>query len=390
MFFEEEKDFIENGADIHIDEDGTVTWEEVLNNDNDDNIVSKAVKTTPQSQTVDLGDELELVQEEENEEEQLGQILNEESSAENTNMQQASEEEFDIDSQLANVVLEENKQNNNTGTIKPRKIETKKQTSLLPVLISALFAVLVVGGIYYAKEYMNSQNVSNDNLAIPATKQDEMNNITQEEIAQRTKEENIPVVNEEDANTIKPDEQIEEEKPKEEKKEVIDVKQTGRPNPFMPIAKYVKVSIPQTSIDYDHSGVPKPPEAYGTKDEVATKLMTIAVSGIMYDDAKPSAIITYDDNDYFVQEGDKLDEYKVLDIARNYVTIALGKNVYKANIGEEFKISSKFYGSAQYLSPKQGGGRQYYSVKENADSEASFRTDGLRYVSEDEVEVRAK
>jgi len=29
MFFEDEKDIIREGVDIHIDEDGTVTWENI-------------------------------------------------------------------------------------------------------------------------------------------------------------------------------------------------------------------------------------------------------------------------------------------------------------------------------------------------------------------------
>ena len=156
----------------------------------------------------------------------------------------------------------------------------------------------------------------------------------------------------------------------------------------MPNSKYISVSIPDASVDYDHSGIPKPPEKYGEQNETALKLMTIAVSGIMYDEIKPSAIITYDNNDYFVQKGDKLDNYKIVDIARNYVTVGLGSNVYRANIGEEFKISSKFSGSAQYLPQKQGGGRQYYST---AYEENAKQTDSrARYVSEDDVEINVR
>ena len=122
-------------------------------------------------------------------------------------------------------------------------------------------------------------------------------------------------------------------------------------------------------------------------------MLAIAVSGIMYDDTNPSAIITFDNNDYFVQKGDRLDDYRVVDIARNSVTIALGKNLYKANIGEEFKISSSFYGSAQYLSPKQGGGRQYHAVS-NEQNDVQQPTRNVipanRYVSEEDVIINSK
>ena len=173
-----------------------------------------------------------------------------------------------------------------------------------------------------------------------------------------------------------------------EKKKVINVVPTGRSNPFMPIAKYATTEIPDAQILYDKSGIPKPPEEYGIKEKETVQLMTIAVSGIMYDDIKPSAIITYDNNDYFVQKGDKLDNYKIIEIAKNYVTIALGNNTYRANIGEEFKISSNFEGSARFMSQNEGGGRQYYSIqKEDKDS---AKEKDLRYVSEDDIKIKAK
>ena len=83
-----------------------------------------------------------------------------------------------------------------------------------------------------------------------------------------------------------------------------------------------------------------------------------------------------------------MDNYKIVDIARNYVTIGLGSNIYRANIGEEFKISSGFSGSAQYIPQKQGGGRQYYSAGyEETTRDSNSR---LRYVSEDDVVINAR
>ena len=116
--------------------------------------------------------------------------------------------------------------------------------------------------------------------------------------------------------------------------------------------------------------------------------MAIAVSGIMYDETKPSAIITYDNNDYFVQKGDRLDEYRVLDITKTYVTMAYNKNVYKANIGEEFKVSSQFYGSADFLPTNQGGGKQYYSI--GAQNRMQAPQQSLRYVSESDITINAR
>ena len=38
MFFEDEKDFIGDPADIRIDEDGTVSWESVLSDTDDEDL----------------------------------------------------------------------------------------------------------------------------------------------------------------------------------------------------------------------------------------------------------------------------------------------------------------------------------------------------------------
>ncbi len=403
MFFEDEKDIIESGADIKISEDGTVTWEDVLNDTNDELVSVKKSSTTKDDvsksdNTIDLGDELELVSDidEDVDENELAQILNETSSPKQKafdafgnaeNQPAETDDEFDIDSQLASIVSEDNNQNsaNEEDIVLPRKTESKKSTNTTGVLIAILFAVVVVAGVYYIISYTKNNNLAGEELTPPASVQEEMNNITPEEIAQR-QENNIPVVNEDEVGEIKPEEQ-----PAQEKKEVIDIKPTGRANPFVPLQKYVSVEIPETVIEYDKSGLPKPPETYGIQDERTTKMLAIAVSGIMYDEVSPSAIITFDGNDYFVQKGDRLDDYKVINITRNSVTIALGKNLYRANIGEEFKITSNFYGSAQYLPSKQGGGRQYYSVSDNTEETPQRGTiPTTRYVSEDEVIIKSK
>ncbi|MBQ4645765.1 MAG: DUF4366 domain-containing protein [Candidatus Gastranaerophilales bacterium] len=402
MFFEDEKDIIREGADIRIDEDGTVTWEDVLNTEDDIPIIDNTPSKSQQKNTVDLGDELQLVEDNEDDvnDQELLNILNNvqeqqladskpQAQTQQTNTASlTSEEDFDIDSQLANVVLEQN-QDGQTHT--PRKNEKKQNSSSMPLMIILLVVALLGGGIYYGMLYLEEnellQQVSKKEIAPKPTIQQEMNNITQEDIQQRQAvQESIPVVNEEQANEVKVEE--EEKKKEEEKKQVIKVTPTGRSNPFMPIQKYAQTSIPETTILYDKSGIPKPPETYGIQEEETTQMMTIAVSGIMYDEIKPSAIITFNDNDYFVQKGDKLDNYKITDIARNYVTIALGNNTYKANIGEEFKITSNFDGSAEFISADKGGGRQYRSVSEGSDEDK--KPNKLRYVSEEEITIKAK
>lgn len=411
MFFEDEKDFIESGAEIHIDEDGTVSWEDVLSDDGDDIVSVKSVAQNKKPQPKDLGDELELIQEDDDvDDAQLAEILTEkpaeapkQKAFDNFGSKQEevqSDDDFDIDKQLANVVLEQNKQAENDDSIKPRKTETKKSSSISPVFIIVAIIAILAGGYFTYSTFFAGQGSmgqapqptynepTNEETQPQEEVQEEPQEETQEEAQVNTPgDDNIPVVNEEQAKQVKPDEQKLLEKKKNEKKQVINVIPTGRTNPFMPISKYVSVNIPQTNLDYDHSGIPKPPEGYGEQKEPITKLMSITVSGIMYDEIKPSAIITFDDNDYFVQKGDKLDDYRIVDIARNYVTVGLGKNIYRANIGEEFKISTKYDGSAKQIPQTQGGGRQYYSMGKR---EQGAEQSNLRYVSEEEVIINAR
>lgn len=407
MFFEDEKEIIREGADIHIDEDGTVTWEDVLNTEND----IPTIDDSKEENIVDLGDELELVENDDVNDEELTQILTQQQpKAETTHVvepkpvdepqkEQAQEEDFDIDSQLASVVLEQNKTTNES--YEPRKREKQNTSSSSPLLLVILLIVILAGGGYYGYQYLSENDmlssVGRQEPQPRPTPQHEMNNITPEQLEQRqqvAKQEEIPVVNEEEAQEIKPEEEPKKEEKLEEKKQVINVIPTGRPNPFMPIAKYATTDAPDAEILYDKSGIPKPPETYGIKEEETVQLMAIAVSGIMYDDTKPSAIITVDNNDYFVQKGDRLDDYRIIDIAKNYVLIALGKNVYKANVGEEFKVSQDFYGKAEFVPQAQGGGKQYRIIS-NDQNQGTYgqprdNRNGLRYVSEEDITINAR
>lgn len=398
MFFEEEKDIIGNEPDIHISDDGVVSWDDVLQESQDDLVDIKNTQNSTGGSDdiqnindINLGDGLEIIQDDDDDDvsdDELARILNEDDDQIQSPKQKAfdafgqgddySDEIADIDSQLKNAgildddvsdepeeVNQETQQQKEPEVNIPRKQQVKNtQSSSTGLLLALLFAILVAGGVYYAINFTKNKNLAQDELIVP-NQQEAMNNMTQEDILKR-QQDNIPVVNEDEVDAVKPDEQ--------EKKEVINIVQTGRTNPFMPLQKYVAVEVPQKVLQYDKTGIPAPPSEYGIQDEDASELMNISVSGIMYDDKKPSAIITYDGNDYFVQEGDMLDKYRIADIQRSTVAIALGKNIYTATIGEEFKIGDGFYGQAAYTS---SGNRRYQMVDSS-------------YVSESEVDVSTR
>ena len=402
MFFEDEKDIIKEGTEIRVDDDGTVTWEDVLSSDEE--LASYDEVTASSNDNVkNLGDELQLVEEEDEDvdDQELIEILNNSSSSESTSnssssykpTSDSSDEDFDIDKQLANVVSEQNGNIGNDG-VTPRKMEQKKKSSSnMPFLLLILFVLLAGGGAYYYfTMFADNENLNQETIPRPTTYQEQVTeNLNQDVLQQRQPDENIPVVNEEEAGSVEAanKEEEKEEVKKEEKKQVINVIPTGRSNPFLPIAKYAtsEVETKSAEIDFGLTDIPRPPEEYGIQEETE-KLMSIAVSGIMYDDTKPSAIITYDNNDYFVQKGDMLDQYKIIDIGRNFVTILSGTNVYKANIGEEFKIGSDFYGSAKFVPEQKGNVRHYQSV--SADKGNTQNRQTTRYVSEDDITINAR
>lgn len=246
------------------------------------------------------------------------------------------------------------------GDIVSRKDELKNTQSVSPVLLALLFGLVVAAVIYFIFNFMANKEDDSEpsmNFNPPQQAVNDQENVNQDD----KQEGAIPVVNEDEASELKPDEE-------EEKKEVVNVIPTGRPNPFLPLSKYTvqprkTETVVRTinNIDYDSVNIPLPPKEYGEISTYTDQLMTISVSGIMYDKVKPSAIITYDGSDYFVQIGDRLNKFHVADIGPDYVKIALGKNIYTAKVGEEFKVND-FYGNVQY----KNGKRQYYS------SEAEF------------------
>ena len=170
-------------------------------------------------------------------------------------------------------------------------------------------------------------------------------------------DEAIPVVDDKEAKNLKAD-----------KKVVVPVESAGRVNPFVP-----------TFDDFNgnyYAGLPAqvlmPPDQYGN-DLDAQDLLEVSVSGILFDSVKPSAIVTINSMDYFVQTGDTVEDYMILDINRQNVVIKKGTNIYKAGVGERFSQNMSVAGAAVY----NANGTRHYSSQ----------PDG--YASASDVEVRA-
>lgn len=135
------------------------------------------------------------------------------------------------------------------------------------------------------------------------------------------------------------------------KKDLISIPSgTVKANPFLPYR-----DIGGTAV----SDVPKfdlvePPEIVAESSEAA-RVMDTVVSGILYDKYSPSAILNIEGNDYLVKKGDVVNNYKVIDIMQDSVTVKLGNNTYKAGIGEILKEGAIKYNAVSNLDSKFGG-----------------------------------
>ena len=127
---------------------------------------------------------------------------------------------------------------------------------------------------------------------------------------------------------------------------------TIKANPFLP---YREISGAEYSVaDVPAYNLVEPPEVSGASSD-AIRVMDTIVSGILYDKFNPSAILNIEGNDYLVKKGDVVNNYKVLNIAQDSVTVQLGANVYKAGIGEILTEGSLHHNDVSNLSNKFGG-----------------------------------
>lgn len=121
-------------------------------------------------------------------------------------------------------------------------------------------------------------------------------------------------------------------------------------NPFVP---YGNVNNSKVH-DVPDFALIDPPEIVDEGSDGARVMDTI-VSGILYDKFSPSAILNIEGSDYLVKQGDVVNNYKVLNIAKDSVTVKLGANVYRAGIGEILTEGSVNYNNVANLNNKFGG-----------------------------------
>lgn len=165
------------------------------------------------------------------------------------------------------------------------------------------------------------------------------------------KEEVVVIEEEQPLEEVNEMVEIENIEPKEEKLVTMDVDDFGRADPFLPSS--------ESFSDTGRYGFEllAPPETLITESDAA-KVVSTKVSGIMYEPRNPSAILNIEGSDYLVRSGDYINNYKVLSIGKDLVTVQLGSNIYKAGVGEVISSGEMNYNDVYNLEHKFGGARR--------------------------------
>lgn len=122
-------------------------------------------------------------------------------------------------------------------------------------------------------------------------------------------------------------------------------------NPFVP---YRDLSASSKVHDVPEYDLVEPPESLNESSDAARVMDTI-VSGILFDKYNPSAILNIEGNDYLVKKGDVINNYQIVNISQDSVTVKLGVNVYKAGIGEILTEGTLNHNNVSNLNNKFGG-----------------------------------
>lgn len=140
-----------------------------------------------------------------------------------------------------------------------------------------------------------------------------------------------------------------EDKAKEDKKATKDKNTTGRANnsimvawnkaarqnPFKPPVVHQEYEDKYEQMDGIQFEIIEPPKRL-VPDKNIEKLLQTQISGILYDEDSPSAIVNLAGRDEFVKIGDEISGYKIKNITRNKVEISYKNNTYVASVGELF------------------------------------------------------
>lgn len=141
---------------------------------------------------------------------------------------------------------------------------------------------------------------------------------------------------------------------------------TGRPDPFLPDGEAAALRAKSKGdLPFD---LVEPTTSLG-EGEAVEKILTAEVSGIMYDNYSPSAILKIGDTEYLVRSGDEITgedkEFtgKVIAISKKAVTVQSGVNTYKAGVGQLLKKQTFDQGNVVNLQDRFGSSKNRTSTE---------------------------
>lgn len=278
----------------------------------------------------EIDDVLSFGKEEKNNEPVFEQEENIQEQTEGAKEPEVLTEEEDL-AAISENIKEENKniEVDDEPEIKPLalKKDNKKLVAAVVFGLAGLFAIIVIA-LFFLFPGLTG-NASGDNLM---TSEDSNYAISNDSNTAALDDEKQT---EELMNKLETKKDDLSKKDSKDKKIVVAIQPSGRANPFVPSSLFNEDGSLAMGGDLS-----TPPDVDVNSPEAAAgrKLFSIMVSGIMYDSERPSAILKYDGNDYFVQKGDKIDAYTVSQITKEYVQIKNGANIYKAYVGEIFNV----------------------------------------------------
>ena len=114
---------------------------------------------------------------------------------------------------------------------------------------------------------------------------------------------------------------------------------SARENPFKPPVVDKQEGDGYEMVGNEQFEIIEPP-VQSVADENLTRLLQTQISGILYDEESPSAIVNLNGMDQFVKAGDVISGYTIDYITRDKVQISYENNSYVASVGELFTKGS--------------------------------------------------
>lgn len=348
----------------------SITWDELLSDDNLD--LASLAKKTPDFNE----DDLEELVNDDDDEDLLGEEVDTQSISDLIDEEDDSEEDAEED---------ELTQKSEASVVPPRiskaginNFEDKKSNTGL-IISGILAAVFVACGLFafaYFKGMTPFSKADTDTLLQeselgiiqkPQNSQPESVSPSSSLTSDASAQNKSQIGAKDNAKETQKDEES-----SSGKKVTVTIGDIGRLDPFMP---FEGAGIDASGPNLPPASLLLPPEELGSQPQ-AQELLKTTVSGIMYDKIRPSAIINVNGVDHFVQRGDRLADYLVLNISRDTVTLRNGHNIFSARVGELIEPEEINYTGVYNLGKKFGG--QTPPPSRNG------------YISSDEIRVNVK